>query len=174
LNRFDGGIGTNMRKAAHPSGGMGSSNPCRWRGERLCHHGDGVCKVICAVYVVFDSWLVSWTRPTYVLEVSQSEPPRLAPYHLQSYWCWSWGSRIHDTSRPRFLSQSDSDSDSVREGGVVYCASRLQNNNEWAISCMKRRRVCIPKCEKDILVVKLTRVRLAVIKDVSWRPPYNI
>jgi len=23
LNRFDGGIGTNMRKAAHPSGGMG-------------------------------------------------------------------------------------------------------------------------------------------------------
>jgi hypothetical protein len=27
LNRFDGGLGTNMRKAAHPSGGMGSSNP---------------------------------------------------------------------------------------------------------------------------------------------------
>jgi hypothetical protein len=42
LNRFDGGIGRNMRKAAHPSGGMGSSNPCRWRGERLHHHGDGV------------------------------------------------------------------------------------------------------------------------------------
>jgi hypothetical protein len=36
---FDGGIGTNMRKAAHPSDGMGSSNPCRWRGERLHHHG---------------------------------------------------------------------------------------------------------------------------------------
>jgi hypothetical protein len=34
--------GTNMRKAAHPSGGMGSSNPCRWRGKRL-HHGGGVC-----------------------------------------------------------------------------------------------------------------------------------
>ena len=32
-----------MRKAAHPSGGMGSSNPRRWRGERLHHHGDGVC-----------------------------------------------------------------------------------------------------------------------------------
>ena len=32
----------NMRKAAHPSGGMGSSNPCRWRGEWL-HHGGGVC-----------------------------------------------------------------------------------------------------------------------------------
>jgi hypothetical protein len=31
-----------MRKAAHPSGGMGSSNPCRGRGERL-HHGGGVC-----------------------------------------------------------------------------------------------------------------------------------
>jgi len=42
LNRFDGGIGTSMRKAAHPSGGADSSNPCRWRGERLRHHGDGV------------------------------------------------------------------------------------------------------------------------------------
>jgi hypothetical protein len=31
-----------MRKAAHPSGGMDSSNPRRWRGERLHHHGDGV------------------------------------------------------------------------------------------------------------------------------------
>ncbi len=43
LNCFDGGIGTNMCKAAHPSGGMGSLNPCRWswRGERLHHHGDG-------------------------------------------------------------------------------------------------------------------------------------
>ena len=43
LNRFDGGIGTSMRKAAHPSGGVSSSNPCRWRGERLHNHGDGVC-----------------------------------------------------------------------------------------------------------------------------------
>jgi hypothetical protein len=43
LNRFNGGIGTNMRKATHPSGGMGSSNPRRWRGKRLHHHGDGVC-----------------------------------------------------------------------------------------------------------------------------------
>jgi hypothetical protein len=29
-----------MRKAAHPSGSMGSSNPRRWRGERLQHYGD--------------------------------------------------------------------------------------------------------------------------------------
>ena len=42
---------TNMHKAAHLSGGMCSSNPRRWRGERLQHHGDGVCLVICA-------WLV--------------------------------------------------------------------------------------------------------------------
>jgi len=41
LNRFDDGIGTSMRKAAHPSGGVDSSNPHRWRGERLHHHGDG-------------------------------------------------------------------------------------------------------------------------------------
>jgi hypothetical protein len=37
-----------MRKAAHLSGGMGSSNPRRWRGDRLHHHGDGVCHVVCA------------------------------------------------------------------------------------------------------------------------------
>jgi hypothetical protein len=39
---FDSSIGKNSRKAAHPSGGVGSSNPRRWRGERLHHHGDGV------------------------------------------------------------------------------------------------------------------------------------
>jgi hypothetical protein len=43
LNRFDGSIGTSMRKAAHPSGGVGSSNPRRQRAWRLHHHGDGVC-----------------------------------------------------------------------------------------------------------------------------------
>jgi hypothetical protein len=43
LNCFDGGIGKIMQKAARPSSGMDSSNPRRWRGERLHHHGDGVC-----------------------------------------------------------------------------------------------------------------------------------
>ena len=35
LNRFNGSIETNMCKAVHPSGGMGSSNPRRWRDEQL-------------------------------------------------------------------------------------------------------------------------------------------
>ena len=73
-----------MRKAAHPSGGMGSSNPRRWRGERLHHHGDVVCHVVCAFCAVSDSLLVSRTRRTYILEVSQSSPPRLPPYHKPS------------------------------------------------------------------------------------------
>jgi hypothetical protein len=51
FNRFNGDIGTNMRKATHPSGGMGSSNPCRWRGERL-HHGGGV-------YLLFELFVPS-------------------------------------------------------------------------------------------------------------------
>ena len=72
----------NMGKAAHPSGSMGSSNPRRLRGERLHHHGDGVCHVVCAFWTVSDSWLVSCTRRMYILEVLQSEPPRLAPYQL--------------------------------------------------------------------------------------------
>jgi hypothetical protein len=42
-------------KATHPSGGMDSSNPRRWRGERLQHHGDVVCHVVCAFCVVSDS-----------------------------------------------------------------------------------------------------------------------
>jgi hypothetical protein len=47
-----------MRKAAHPSGGTGSSNPCRWRGERL-HHGGSVC----LLFVLFvQSRLVIVTR----------------------------------------------------------------------------------------------------------------
>ena len=69
-----------MRKAAHPSGGMGSSNPRRWRGERLQHRGDVVYYGVCAFCVVSDSWLVSRTRCAYILEVLQSGPPRLAPY----------------------------------------------------------------------------------------------
>ena len=34
-----------------PMGNVGSSNPHRWRGERLRHHGDGV-EMICAFCVV--------------------------------------------------------------------------------------------------------------------------
>ncbi len=41
-----------MRKAGHHSGGMDSSNQCSWRGERLCQHGDGVWKVVCAFCAV--------------------------------------------------------------------------------------------------------------------------
>jgi hypothetical protein len=39
---FDSGLGKYMRKAAHPLGGMESSNPHRWRGKRLHHHGGDV------------------------------------------------------------------------------------------------------------------------------------
>jgi hypothetical protein len=38
---FNSGIGKNMRKDAHPSGGVDSSNPCRQMGW-LHHHGGGV------------------------------------------------------------------------------------------------------------------------------------
>jgi hypothetical protein len=40
---FDSGLGTNMSKAAHHSDGVNSSNPRRWRGKQLHHHGGGVC-----------------------------------------------------------------------------------------------------------------------------------
>jgi hypothetical protein len=40
---FNSSLRTNMSKAARHSGGVDSSNPRRWRGERLHHHGGGVC-----------------------------------------------------------------------------------------------------------------------------------
>jgi len=43
LKTFDRGLGKNMPKATNPLGGMDSSNPRHWRGERLHHHGDIVC-----------------------------------------------------------------------------------------------------------------------------------
>jgi hypothetical protein len=52
---FDGSHEKYMRMAAHSSGGMESSNPHRWRGERLQHHGDVVCHVVCAFCAVSDS-----------------------------------------------------------------------------------------------------------------------
>ncbi len=41
---FNSGLGQYMCKAARPLGGMESSNPRRWRGKRLHHHGgDALC-----------------------------------------------------------------------------------------------------------------------------------
>jgi hypothetical protein len=41
-----------MRNAVHPSNGVDLSNQRRLRGERLCHHGDSVWKVVCAFWAV--------------------------------------------------------------------------------------------------------------------------
>jgi hypothetical protein len=54
---FDSNLGQYMRKAAHPSGGMESSNPRRWRGEQLHHHGGGVCWLV--VFVVVERLVMS-------------------------------------------------------------------------------------------------------------------
>ncbi len=51
---FNGSLGKNMCKVAHPTGSVGSSNPHCWRGEQLCHHGDGVWEVFC------DFCAISW------------------------------------------------------------------------------------------------------------------
>ncbi len=46
MNSFDSGLGKDIRKAARPSGGMDSLNPCRWGGKWFHHHGDDVCCVV--------------------------------------------------------------------------------------------------------------------------------
>ncbi len=43
-----------MHKAARHSDGVDSSNPCRWRGKRLHHHGGGVCWLFVLLWM--DSW----------------------------------------------------------------------------------------------------------------------
>jgi hypothetical protein len=52
---FNSGLGQHMCKAAHPLGGMESSNPRRWRGKRLHHHGGDVRCVF--VFLWMDSEL---------------------------------------------------------------------------------------------------------------------
>ncbi len=51
---FDSVNGKKSGKAAHPSSGMDSSNPPRWRGRRLHHHGDGDCYVF-----LFFEWFLT-------------------------------------------------------------------------------------------------------------------
>jgi hypothetical protein len=48
---FDSGLGMNMRKAAHPKGGVVSLNPRRWMGEWLHHHGGGVCLLLVLLWI---------------------------------------------------------------------------------------------------------------------------
>jgi hypothetical protein len=48
---FNSGLGTNMRKAACPSGGVVSLNPRRCRGKRLHHHGGGICWLFVLLWI---------------------------------------------------------------------------------------------------------------------------
>jgi hypothetical protein len=48
---FDSGLGQYMHMTAHPLGGMESSNPRRWRGKRLHHHGGDVCCVFVLLWM---------------------------------------------------------------------------------------------------------------------------
>jgi hypothetical protein len=48
---FDSGLGQYMRKAARPAGSVELSNPRRWMGERLHHHGGDVCCVFVLLWM---------------------------------------------------------------------------------------------------------------------------
>ncbi len=94
---FDSILGQYMRKAARPLGSMESSNPHRWRGKRLHHHGGDVCCVFVLLWM--DSWrdklnvCKKWYKNNLKMRLMmlQSVPPRLAPHRPQfvpnSYVC---------------------------------------------------------------------------------------
>ncbi len=93
LKLFNNGLSKNMRKA-NPCSGRDSSNTYRLRGERLHHHDDGVCNVLCA-FCVGLVWLLSLVlcrqvpcdNPKIGFKALLSGPPRLAP-HLLSGFIW--------------------------------------------------------------------------------------
>ncbi len=77
-----------MRKATHPSGGVDSSNPCRWRGERLHHHDGGVCWIFVLLWI--DSWCLKpivckkWHKNNLKMRLTALlfDPPRHTPHLL--------------------------------------------------------------------------------------------
>jgi hypothetical protein len=48
---FSIGLGKRMLKATCLSGSVDSSNPRRWRGERLHHNGGGVCWLFVLLWI---------------------------------------------------------------------------------------------------------------------------
>ncbi len=82
-----------MRRAAHPSGGMDSSNPCRWRGKRLHHHGGDVCCVFVLCVVV--SLVVCKKVPEHNLKVC------ILPYYKVSRCYFLAHPRVHHVINPR-------------------------------------------------------------------------
>ncbi len=86
---FNSGLGKWMRKAAHPSGGVDSLNPHRWRGKRLHHHGGGVCWLFVLLWM--DSWRHDlivcklWYKKNLKVRLTALlfDPPTGAPYQKQ-------------------------------------------------------------------------------------------
>ncbi len=84
---FNSGLEKWMSKAARHSGGVVSSNPCRWRGKRLHHRSGGVCWLFVLL------WMDLWCHKLIVckkcyknnlkmrLTALLFDPPRRAPHH---------------------------------------------------------------------------------------------
>ncbi len=93
---FNSGLGKLMRKAARPLGGVDSLNPCCWRGERLHHHGGGVCWLFVLM------WMDSWRHELIICKIWYKnnlkmrlmallfDPPTRAPYQplLHVLFCY--------------------------------------------------------------------------------------
>ncbi len=83
---FDSGLKKWMRKAACHSDSVDSSNPHRWRGKWLHHHGGGVCWLFVLLWM--DSWghklivCKKWYKHNLKMKLMALlfDPPRRAPH----------------------------------------------------------------------------------------------
>ncbi len=90
-----------MRKAARHLGGMVSLNPRRWTGERLHHHGGGVCWLFVLLWM--DSWrhkliiCKKWYKNNLKMSLMALlfDPPRRAP-HLMWFCKYYFFKLLHE------------------------------------------------------------------------------
>jgi hypothetical protein len=82
-----------IRKATRHSDGVDWSNPRRWRGERLHHHGSGVCWLFVLLWM--DLWCHElivcnkWYKHNLKMRLTHYFLIHIDVHHTVTVWVWS-------------------------------------------------------------------------------------